>query len=404
MKKFLFLFSGLLFISTLVYSQGSWTQKASLSGHARQISTGVVCNGKAYIWTGDAGVNGGNIKDFWEYDPTGNTWTQLADFPGTGRRMASCYVYTYKVYLGLGASYVSGAYSYFNDLYEYNTLTNTWTQKANFTGTARRDAVSFVIGSKGYLGLGFKDNNIYFNDLWEYDPATDTWSQKANFPGAARAGAVCFAIGRTAYVGTGMSSVATLNDFWVYDQITDTWTQKASMPGAARRYATGFSLLDYGFIGTGWTGTQNCKDFWMYNSINDSWSQIADLPASARDGSIGFSAGNYGYVGLGIYNGSYNYLKDLWQYTPSGLSINKESNDNSQFVVQPALANEYIEILSQKPAKYYITGINGRILLKGNISVQNHCIKANISNLTPGRYFVVIESDGTQTVKSFIKL
>jgi hypothetical protein len=84
MKKFLFLFSGLLFISTLVYSQGSWTQKASLSGHARQISTGVVCNGKAYIWTGDAGVNGGNIKDFWEYDPTGNTWTQLADFPGTG--------------------------------------------------------------------------------------------------------------------------------------------------------------------------------------------------------------------------------------------------------------------------------------------------------------------------------
>ena len=31
---------------------------------------------------------------------------------------------------------------------------NTWTQKADFGGTARCGAVGFSIGSKGYIGTG----------------------------------------------------------------------------------------------------------------------------------------------------------------------------------------------------------------------------------------------------------
>ena len=33
---------------------------------------------------------------------------------------------------------------------------DTWTQKADFGGTARRGAVGFSIGSKGYIGIGKK--------------------------------------------------------------------------------------------------------------------------------------------------------------------------------------------------------------------------------------------------------
>ena len=40
------------------------------------------------------------------------------------------------------------------DFWEYDPATNAWTQKADFGGTARLDAVGFSIGSKGYIGTG----------------------------------------------------------------------------------------------------------------------------------------------------------------------------------------------------------------------------------------------------------
>jgi hypothetical protein len=40
------------------------------------------------------------------------------------------------------------------DFWEYDPATNTWTQKADFGGTARYSAVGFSIADKGYLGTG----------------------------------------------------------------------------------------------------------------------------------------------------------------------------------------------------------------------------------------------------------
>jgi len=49
---------------------------------------------------------------------------------------------------------------------------DAWTQKADFGGTAREQAVGFFIGSKGYIGTGWDGINVY-KDFWEYDPATN---------------------------------------------------------------------------------------------------------------------------------------------------------------------------------------------------------------------------------------
>ncbi|HEY4798556.1 MAG TPA: hypothetical protein VII99_05705, partial [Bacteroidia bacterium] len=40
----------------------------------------------------------------------------------------------------------------------------TWTQRANFGGTKRSRAVSFSIGTKGYIGTGV--DPIYKKDFW----------------------------------------------------------------------------------------------------------------------------------------------------------------------------------------------------------------------------------------------
>ena len=64
-------------------------------------------------------------------------------------------------------------------------------------------AVGFSIGSKGYIGTGLLIVTFHFKDFWEYDPATNTWTQKADFGGTARTNAVGFSIGSKGYIGTG---------------------------------------------------------------------------------------------------------------------------------------------------------------------------------------------------------
>ena len=91
------------------------------------------------------------------------------------------------------------------DFWEYDPAANTWTQKADFGGGTRSQAVGFSIGNKGYIGTG-KEDWAYKRDFWEYDPATDTWTQKADFGGTARCDAVGFSIGNKGYLGTGFDN------------------------------------------------------------------------------------------------------------------------------------------------------------------------------------------------------
>src|SRR5439155_1232670 len=99
----------------------------------------------------------------------------------------------------------------------YDPSTDTWTQKADFGGTATSGAAGFSIGTKGYLGTGWDGYN-YHKDIWEYDPATNTWTQKADFGGIARVCAGGFSIGSNGYIGTGYDGGIPLDtkDFWEY--------------------------------------------------------------------------------------------------------------------------------------------------------------------------------------------
>src|ERR1051326_2075685 len=112
-----------------------------------------------------------------------NVWIQKANFGGTARWAATGFAIGNKGYIGTGNDAVLS-----NELWEYDQPTNSWTQKANFGGAARWAAVGFSIGTKGYIGTG----NISYSranpqqDFWEYDQLTDTWAQKANFPGIGR--------------------------------------------------------------------------------------------------------------------------------------------------------------------------------------------------------------------------
>jgi len=203
-------------------------------------------------------------------------------------------------------------------------LPNTWTQKADFGGTAataRIDSISFSIGSKGYVGMGF-DGSTYYKDFWEYDPTTNIWTQKADFGGATgRRAAIGFSIGNQGYAGTGFDGTTRQKDFWEYDPATNTWTQKTDFGGTGRHSAVGFSVGSKGYVGTGYDGAY-VKDFWEYDPTVNIWVQKANLEGElswGRSAAVGFSIGSKGYVGLGFRQGTwgtYFFYADFYEYDP----------------------------------------------------------------------------------------
>jgi len=243
---------------------GVWTQKANFGGTGRYYATGFSIGNKGYIGTGSSN----DLKrDFWEYDPVTNMWTQKKDFGGEARYAAVGFSMGGKGYIGTGVGH--GLYK---DFWEYDPAANEWTPKKDFGGGARYDAAGFSIGGKGYIGTGGNNgdqrgNNSDQKDFWEYDPAANEWTPKKDFGGAARQGAVSFSIGTKGYIGTGYSrnSNGLYKDFWEYDPATSEWTPKKDFGGGARYAAVGFSIGSKGYIGTGNSYDQYTNDFWEYD-------------------------------------------------------------------------------------------------------------------------------------------
>jgi len=268
----------------------TWAQKADFAGGNRSAAAGFAIGTKGYVGTGSLNPADDVTKEFWAFDPAANTWTRKADFAGNARTVAQGLSIGNKGYIGLGRT---GGYGLFDDFWEYDPGTDTWTQKASFSGGARYATSGFSIGTKGYIGTGtdFTGGGFTFrNDFWEYDQVTDSWTRKADFAGGARELAVGFSIGNRGYIGTGYGA----SDFWEYNPSTNVWTKKADFAGGGRNMATGFSLNGKGYLGTGAGGT---NDFWQYSPMatppTTQWAKHPD-GASAGYTSPAISADPYG--------------------------------------------------------------------------------------------------------------
>ena len=250
-----------------------WIQKADFPGIVRRHPVAFVIGNKAYVGTGTNTGGTSYYKDFYKYDPASNTWTAIANFGGTARFGAVAFAIGTKGYVGIGKDITS----FTKDFWMYDTLTDTWTQMADFGGTARVRATGFAIpgSGKGYIGTGtISPTGPYYQDFWEYDTLTDAWTQKANFGGTARKSAVGLSIGTLGYIGTGNDG-ADKKDFWEYDPSGDTWTAKANFGGSARHCASGFGIGTKAYIGTG-TGSSLFKDFWEWDLAA---TYISEIPA-----------------------------------------------------------------------------------------------------------------------------
>jgi N-acetylneuraminic acid mutarotase len=387
-------------LSAVMHAQDFWTSKADFGGSTRQFSYALSIGAKGYCGLGNSTNYANYYNDFWEWDPGTNMWTERASFPGAARGNLAGFSIGTKGYVGTGA-YATSVTNWvsFNDFYEYDPSSNTWTAKSNFPGVARYDAVGFAIGNKGYIGLGY-DASTNYSDFYEYDPSTNIWTKKADFPGGVRRNAVGFSIGTKGYVGTGFPYS---NDFWEYDPSVNTWTEKSSFGGTARYGAVGFSFAGKGYIGTGYDGEYK-SDFWEWDPNTNLWTARANFGGTARVFASGFSLGNKGYIGTGQISGSFSYTNDFWEYSPGITGINEESSTVNIFDYPNPFSSQTCLQTDNPLHNATLTVYNcfGQTVAQiKNISGQTAVFSRN--NLASGLYFVrLTEENKTITVKKLI--
>ncbi|TAL56741.1 MAG: T9SS type B sorting domain-containing protein [Bacteroidetes bacterium] len=345
----LFIANCLLFTANS-FSQGTWTQKTSLPFApalpcpGRLSAVAFTIGAKGYLGTGYAlgpnfsCTNSPNLvtDNFWEYDPVTDSWTQKANFGGGPRWYAVGFSIGTKGYVGTGIDEAGGGTlpsDFYNDLWEYNPITNTWTALANCPGVARATACAFSVGGFGYIGTGVDGNYSYLQDMWKYDPATNAWSPVTAFPGGFRSDIdrAPFVIGNKAYLGTGYDGNVEYNDFWEYDYITNAWMQKANFPGIARIGATGFSICNKGFLGLGGYSpppSTTFNDMWMYDPVTNSWIPVTAFPGGTRVDAPSFVINDKAYIGTGysLISIISKYWDDLWEFSMTGAGITAASN------------------------------------------------------------------------------
>jgi N-acetylneuraminic acid mutarotase len=172
---------------------GQWTQLGTFPGSKRSGAVTFVYGGQGYILTGHTPSpkwSTSNLAyDFWRFNPnSGNpdiTWIRLRNI--------------------------------------YNTQPGTYDD--GYTNIIRTNAAAFVIlgtqgGDKGFVTCG-ANSSTDVNFTWEYDFLSDTWSEKAPFKGTDRTGAVGFTVQNRGFVATGLNAGAQAAYTDVYEFFPD---------------------------------------------------------------------------------------------------------------------------------------------------------------------------------------
>ncbi len=349
--------------------------------------------GVGYV-VGGAEENSNALTDFYSYDPLADSWTDLGDYPGPPRGFGYALSTNTKGYVGFGINYDAGTSSeeYLKDLWEYEPLSDSWTQLTDLPGSARIHPAMVEIDGKIYVGCGGNE----FGDLgdwWEYDINLDTWTEKATFPGSDRHHPYYFALDGYAYVGMGHSGLNIFKDFYRYDPQLDSWTQMGDLPDQGRVAGTQFTYDGKGYFLSGQGENHqnlNTGEFWEYEPGTDSWTELLAHPDGGRwaPGSFIISGGVYMMCG----EADAGVKRDLMRFQIEGFAGIEDSQKENEFTIFPNPTKGEITISNiENVAEVSILDIKGSQIWNGKVTTNE---ALDLSHLEAGIYICQINEDG----------
>lgn len=315
----------------LLAQTGTWKSRAALT-FGRSTHVGFTLKGKGYICAG--ATTSSNLKDLWQYDPVTNAWSQKADMPGVPRQELASFVIGDMAYVGHGRN--TSTQEIFASFNRYDPATNTWSAIADCP-VKRFSSTGFSIDTLGYITCGLSDNR--YKDLYAYNPKTNQWTPKASLPSSAieRSFACVTSVNHKAYLMGGYGAQIT-DDFYEYDPSADTWTPKASYPGGGRYTAAAITLSNSVLMGLGKDASStNHQDWYYYTPANDSWTRMTDYPSDNVGGHATFVISGKGYVCAGT-NKAGNVRDYLYELSADALGLN-DPGENVEYTLNPYMAS-----------------------------------------------------------------
>jgi N-acetylneuraminic acid mutarotase len=339
-------------------------------------------------------------KKLWEFDPLQNNWTEKNFLPRVvfERTKATIFVINGKAYVGLGFNIEHSIDRYKRDLYEYDPINDTWTQRADLPGERRHSAGCFVLNDKAYVGGGSTNVAEKLHDLWEYDPSTDSWARKADIPVTELISPMAFSGSNRGYFVCGLSSPATSGGFYTinatfqYDPVADTWQVKAPFPFAPVANGVALAKGNIAFVGTGmftkfqnnqWQHKPVSPVMYSYDMLNDKWSAMGMFPGSARFGAMAVVLNEKVYFGTGGFGLGQPSADDWWEMIHS---VNVEMRGLSDSIeVYPNPANDKVHFKGIQNGVCILNDACGRTILsqttKGSSTID-------VSKLSSGSYWI----------------
>ena len=264
--------------------------------------------GTEYIGLGWNDIMGDNLN-FSKYSPNFHEWEMIESmYPGKPRYGAVAFVIGGKAYVGLGYMLGHNVSEVYDDFFVYDTLTRNWEKLSfQFPGKARRGAVAFSIGGKGYVGTGIvkpgaPGEGDYLADFYEFDPQSG-WKQISNisYP---RYGATAFVAEGCGYVCFGNLYGGPSRECGIQklDPNTRRWTglpvcyengeigQLLSRSGV-KSFVLNKDKHDYVYVFGGLISSNKVLG-WGYNPSENVWKSV-DYPVG---GDYGFTIGGQGYA------------------------------------------------------------------------------------------------------------
>ena len=215
------------------------------------------------------GLGSGTYNDeTWEYDISSNTWTNLNPVikPSVRAGHAMTFIGNNKIILFGGSSSSS---NYYNDTWEYDISSNTWTDLNPVTKPSARGYHSMVfIGINKIILFGGWDG-IYTAETWEYDISTNTWTNlnPSISPSGRTSHSMVYTENNKIILFGGLISGGIQNDeTWEYDISSNTWIDLNPLNKPSERDAHYMSYIGNNIIilfgGRNTGGTLN--DTWKY--------------------------------------------------------------------------------------------------------------------------------------------
>lgn len=347
--------------------------KCPISGSSEH--SGTVVNNKLYYFGVDYDASTTNYQAFIEYDPVTNKYRRLADYPiknsGTNKHTLAV--------IGLGDYiYIFGdavGSSYYNRNYKYSIKDNTYTTIPNTPTQAIEPALA-VYGTDIYMFCGKKASANLNKMVYKYDTLTDTFTQLANYPNNGYSYLYACTVGDNIYLFGGMSSSGndTINRYITkYDPKADSYTTL----GSYSYNSSYLSLRGYNIVPIGSdiyvVGGYDNASFFKFDTITNTLKRLPNLPVKHCFSPAGMIEMN-GMVYLYVWTSYYNKLVQRMTMNTRGYEV-----DNALIIEQVPNSKYKTELFS--------TGINTLGTIKYEFDRVRPYTKANGRDITTPIYY-----------------